>query len=230
MNRILITGDTHGVPQRLADILLENLDYKFDKFDYVIICGDFGFVWNNDSTHSMDYWLDWIDELPWTTLFVDGNHCNFTLINSYPIIEWHGGNVHKIRDSIFHLMRGEVFDICDKKFFCFGGARSIDKAYRTPYKSWWPEEEPNTEEYNNAIEKLKAINFQPDYIITHEMPYTYLKEFYGPRATSSITTYMLNDFLIQCYGYKKWFCGHHHIDIAVRPDFQVCYKKTYEVI
>lgn len=32
----------------------------------------------------------------------------------------------KIRDSVIHLMRGEIYDIDNKKFFAFGGARSHD--------------------------------------------------------------------------------------------------------
>src|SRR5699024_12624046 len=36
------------------------------------------------------------------------------------------GKVHKIRDSVIHLMRGEIFDIDNKKFFTFGGAKSHD--------------------------------------------------------------------------------------------------------
>ena len=46
------------------------------------------------------------------------------LYNDYPVEEWHGGKVHKIRDSVLHLMRGEIFDIDGKKFFAFGGAKS----------------------------------------------------------------------------------------------------------
>ena len=40
--------------------------------------------------------------------------------------EWHGGRVHKIRDHVIHLMRGEMFDLDGKKIFAFGGARSHD--------------------------------------------------------------------------------------------------------
>lgn len=229
MSKVFITGDCHGDPNNLINIQIEHMNYNFTKDDYVIVCGDFGFIWKGNNQYE-EYWLDWINKLPWTTLFVDGNHENFTLLNSYPVVEWHGGRVHKIKDSVLHLMRGEVFEINNEKFFCFGGANSSDQIYRVPYKSWWPEEEPSKEEYNLATKNLEVINFQPDYIITHEMPYMYIKEFYGPRAGKGTkTSYMLNDFLIQCYNYKKWFCGHHHADIAVRPDFQICYKKIYEV-
>ena len=40
--------------------------------------------------------------------------------------EWHGGHVHKIREHVIHLMRGEMFDLDGKKIFAFGGARSHD--------------------------------------------------------------------------------------------------------
>lgn len=230
MSRIFVIGDTHRDPRTFADILMKYVveEDSLTKDDYVIVCGDFGFIWTKESED--DYWLDWIDRLPWTTLFIDGNHEGFERLYSYPVREWHGGRVHKIRDSVYHLMRGEIFDIDNKKFFCFGGARSTDRMHRILGSSWWREEEPNKEEYNIAENNLKEIDFQPDYIITHDMPYSYIKEFYGPRATrGDKTSYMLNDFLIQCHGYKKWFCGHHHADVAIRPDFQVCYKRIYEV-
>ena len=64
--------------------------------------------------------------VPDGTLFVDGNHENFTRLNSLPIEEWHGGRVHKIREHVIHLMRGEMFDLDGKMIFTFGGARSHD--------------------------------------------------------------------------------------------------------
>lgn len=45
------------------------------KQDYVIICGDFGGVW--DGSKREKYWLDWLEDKPFTTLFVSGNHENY---------------------------------------------------------------------------------------------------------------------------------------------------------
>ena len=84
------------------------------KDDYVIICGDFGGVWTFEEE------LDWLNNKNFTTLFVDGNHENYTRLYDYPVEEWHGGKVHKIRDSVLHLIRGEIFDIDNKKIFAFG--------------------------------------------------------------------------------------------------------------
>ena len=47
-------------------------------------------------------------------------------------------------------MRGEVFKINDKVFFVMGGGYSIDKVIRIPGKSWWEEEMPAKEEYDNV--------------------------------------------------------------------------------
>ena len=70
--------------------------------------------------------LDWLDCKSFTTLFVDGNHENFDRLYDYPVENWHGGKVHKIRPSVIHLMRGQVFDIDDRSIFTFGGASSHD--------------------------------------------------------------------------------------------------------
>ena len=123
---IYFTGDCHSDFSRF-DIDKFTIQNEMTKNDYVIICGDFGGVWNYlvESTYEK-YWLDWLNERNFTTLFVDGNHENFTRLYNYPIEEWHGGKVHKIRDSVLHLMRGEIFDIDNKKFFTFGGAKSHD--------------------------------------------------------------------------------------------------------
>jgi metallophosphoesterase superfamily enzyme len=62
------------------------------KSDYVIIAGDFGVIWDNSK--EQDYFLKWLDNKKFTTLFIDGNHENFDLLNEYPITEWNGGKVH----------------------------------------------------------------------------------------------------------------------------------------
>lgn len=86
---VYITGDTHGA----FDIHKINpREFKaaehLTKDDYVIICGDFGCIWDGGSSDR--FWLNWLESLEWNTLFIDGNHENFDVLNSYPEIEWHG--------------------------------------------------------------------------------------------------------------------------------------------
>lgn len=122
---IYITGDTHADFKRLG-IQSFPEQREMTKDDYVIICGDFGGVWSKEEDKNERYWLDWLENRPFTTLFVDGNHENFDRLYSMPVEEWHGGLVHEIRPSVLHLMRGEIYDIDGCSFFTFGGARSHD--------------------------------------------------------------------------------------------------------
>ena len=225
---ILIIGDTHGTRDNFDNVALSYPNLTKD--DYVIVTGDFGFVWGVNEYHIKDddKWLDFLEEKPWTTLFVDGNHENHMRLREYPTKEWSGGKVHEIRKSVLHLMRGEVFEIEGKTFFCFGGARSTDRLYRIPYRSWWPQEIPSREEYDNAISNLELINYHPNYIITHAMPDIYLRELQGSHYEEDKVAFMLNDFLLQCI-YDKWYCGHYHLDVKMRDNFQICYKQIYEI-
>ena len=163
---LFVTGDTH------AGIDISKLKSKnfpacktLTKADYVIITGDFGFIWDNQNEDS--YWLKWFQEKKFTTLFVDGNHENFDLLNSYPIDEWNGGKVHRINDSVLHLMRGQGFKVEGVKLFTFGGAKSKGIELRKEHVSWWKEEMPSAEEYKEGLINLEKHNWNVDYIITH---------------------------------------------------------------
>jgi len=119
---IFLTGDTHGDFTRFStDIFPEQK--QMTKDDFVIVCGDFG-LWHG--TKQERHWLDWLNDKPFTTLFVDGNHENFDRLYQMPVSDWTGGQVHFIRDSVIHLMRGHVFDIAGKRVFAMGGASSHD--------------------------------------------------------------------------------------------------------
>ena len=143
----------------------------------MIVCGDFGCVWNGDK--SDDPQLDRLEALPFTVLFVDGNHENFDALGEYPVEEWHGGRVHKIRPHVIHLMRGQAFELQGRTFFTMGGAQSHDIAdgildmdspdfygqydslrrnrrqFRINHVSWWQEELPSDEEYAEARQTLE---------------------------------------------------------------------------
>ena len=98
---IFVTGDIHASYDiaKLSESCFNTAGLTKD--DYVIICGDFGLVWNNSA--SEQYWLRWLDARPFTTLFVDGNHEGFSLLNSLPETTWNGGAVHQVSTSVLHL-------------------------------------------------------------------------------------------------------------------------------
>ena len=159
---IYVTGDTHGEQERLLD-----MDYT-DK-DTLIVCGDFGFLFYG--TQEEQAFLDRCAQtLPYTICFVDGNHENFDLLMRYPVEQWNGGQIHRIRRNIVHLMLGQVFEIEGKTFFTFGGGYSIDRSVRQQGVSWWPQELPTDAEYKLGVKTLEEHDMQVDYILTHTAP------------------------------------------------------------
>lgn len=123
---IFVTGDTHSKVERLNTESFPE-QKEMTKDDYVVILGDFGLVWDFRGENKTEkHWLDWLEEKSFTTLFIDGNHDNHKRLAEYPVEEWHGGKVHKIRPSVIHLMRGEVYDIDGARCLAFGGAPSHD--------------------------------------------------------------------------------------------------------
>ena len=220
---ILITGDIHGSHDisKLGDnnkVLFRNMT----KSDYMIICGDFGLVWDNGEEDMR--WRKWLNQRNYTTLFVDGNHENFDLLNSYPVQQWYGGKVHRISDSIIHLMRGQVFEINGKSFFTMGGAESHDKADRILGKSYWSEELPSESEYTEALRNLRDHDYKVDYIITHCATTAFQKEIIdqkGGAGYKSNTLLKFFDELNMMMNYQKWFCGHYHIDLTSKCNSRI---------
>ena len=175
--------------------------------------------------------------------FVDGNHENFNRLYNYPVEEWHGGKIHKIRDSVLHLMRGEVFDIDNKKIFAFDGASSHDiqdgildlneeeKIYQMRKRgayfrirdfSWWDLELPTEEEIQNGIKKLEKANYKVDYIISHCCP-TNIQTFINPSFKKDILTDYLQEIYEKCE-FKKWYFGHYHKCIQFNTQYVLLYE------
>lgn len=174
---IYVTGDIHG---ELEVARLSSANFpegkKLSKEDFVVILGDFALVWDRKQSETEKYWLKWLSGKPWTTLFVDGNHENFDRLLKYPVMDFHGGKASQIHYSVFYLRRGEIFRLNGKSCFVMGGAMSTDKENRIAGKSWWPQEEPNYKEWDNAAENLAAHNNWVDYVFTHTAPQSIVKE------------------------------------------------------
>ena len=208
---IYITGDTHGGFQRFGMKYFPN-QKTMCREDYAIIVGDFGGLWDDSPRET--YWLDWLEERPFTTLFVDGNHENFDRLNELPVHRWQGGNVHYIRPHVLHLMRGQVFEIGGLTFFTMGGAASHDiqdgildpaapdfeqeywfkrrtrQMFRVKGVSWWSEELPLDEEYAEAVRNLERINWKVDCVLTHCAPTSVVKKLNESYASDRLTDFL----------------------------------------
>ena len=190
---VFATGDCHGNFERFKPEYFPE-QAQMTKEDVMICTGDFGGVWFGDSRDNAA--LDWLESLPFTLAFVCGNHENFDALEQYPVEEWHGGKVHRIRPHILHLMRGQIFQIEGCSFFTMGGASSHDiedgileptapnferrllilqrdprARYRIDHISWWARELPSEAEYTEAWNNLDKVGWAVDYIITHCAPH-----------------------------------------------------------
>lgn len=246
---IWITGDCHGNFSRFTRKQREKLDIKPD--DYVIICGDVGLLWADDK--EFQYNLKFFETVPFTILFIAGNHDNYNMIEQYPLSNWNEGKVRQIiQDKVIYLERGQVYNIEGKYFFCLGGASSHDiedgilnrnannfsgrlktlkrlkkKHYRILNESWWSQELPTEEELTNALEVLQNVDDKVDYIITHCCS-SRVEELLGYKDHDRLTDFF--NYIDAFVEFKHWYFGHYHQDCVMSDErHTVVYQKFRKV-
>lgn len=154
---IYITGDVHGqegLTARLRDRALRVAEP--DKSDYLIICGDFGCVWDQLRPDGSEprrerKFLDNLDRKGPTMLFVPGNHENYDRLTGVPdkscLDSWlyrdlDGTGRKAMLDGYprkpWHggtvreirpsvlMLEDGIFDVCGRKILAVGGAPSHD--------------------------------------------------------------------------------------------------------
>ena len=247
---VYATGDTHGNFLRFEEQHFREQE-KMARSDYMIICGDFGGIWNGEPQDAET--LDQLEALPFTTLWVDGNHENFDEIYNYPVEEWHGGKIHRIRPHVMHLMRGQVFEIEGRTFFTMGGARSVDvwdgildpdepgfelkywalrrrqAVFRVKHLSWWEQELPSDKEYAEARRNLERVRYEVDYIITHCAPDSIQDELSGGKYLHDKLTGFLEELKNKAK-FHYWLHGHYHGNKNIGDKFVLLYEQIVQVI
>lgn len=282
---IFITGDTHG-PNPIGLHSVDGFGRRFNKEnfpeqremtrdDFIIICGDFGGVWNYDSRYDITrsafkdkicldygeskeekYWMDWLSKKNFTLLFCDGNHENFDcLYRAYPEVDFHGGKAHQLRENVYHLIRGYVFNLCGLSFFVFGGARSHDisggilrpyeygteKEYKEAYKmlqdsdtmfrvehiSWWEQELPSEEEMERGLSNLSLHDWNVDYVVSHCAPAS-VAAVAGFPEEDRLTQYL--DKIRERLTFQYWLFGHYHDNYQVLGKHIMLYEQIIQII
>ena len=221
---IYLTGDTHGTIEigqlSRANLAVERVEPG--EGDFVIILGDFGLVFAPDGQSAEErWWLKWLDEKPWTTLFIDGNHENFARLNALPEEEWRGGRVHRVSESVLHLMRGQIFEIDGRSFFTMGGAASHDRQFRKEGRSWWPEELPSEEELARADAALDGCGRWVDYVLTHCAPTLVQGRINPTFLPDRLTEYLQH--VRDTTAFHRWYFGHYHVDREYDDGFCALY-------
>lgn len=238
---IYITGDTHADWMSRLNTKAFPEQKEMTKNDFVIILGDFG-IWDNSKSEKHN--LDWLEEKPFTTLFIDGNHENYDILDNIEIQDFNNTPAQYVRPSVIHLMRGEVYNINNKKFFAFGGAQSHDIQdgildptdkrykkiktmlektghynYRVDHISWWAREMPNEQEYQNGLANLNRFKNKVDFILTHAPSTRMLRRLDTPPylyQANELNKYL--DKIQKNTEYQKWFFGHMHVNKNLNQD------------
>lgn len=156
----VIFGDWHG------DLLyaLESLERVYEKYPEVEILyhvGDFG-VWPGGDMY-LDAVSHSLEAAGKTMIVTGGNHEEWPRWNL-----WTRDNqsVYNYNESgLIFLPKVFAWEHAGKEFLSVGGASSIDRAWRTKGKSWWPEEEILAD----AVERIADMDIPyVDVLITHE--------------------------------------------------------------
>lgn len=201
---IYVTGDTHGELSCFDNQWIRRLK----KNDSLIICGDFGFLWDNSEEEQKN--LKYLSKRRYNILFVDGTHENFDMLDTYPIVDYMGGKARMIAENIYYLMRGQIYEIDGKSIFSFGGGESPEKELRMQMGKWWKREMPSLDEMKAAFENLKKHDLRVNYVITHE-PSANIKNMIDHKSDiNSVAAFF--DGLEKNISFDKWFFGSQHID------------------
>lgn len=246
---IWLTGDLHGGDSAWH---ISSSRFKEGQRGDVVIClGDLGGVWYHDyhtnekHRRREDFFLDSQLRKRFLWLAVDGNHENFARLfgGEFPLVDIFGGRAYKIREHVYYLKRGDVFTIEGQTFLAFGGASSHDRFgakvrslswgrgydYTPPRKEgidWWPEEQPNQEDYDNACRNLDAVGWKVDHVITHTCPASMRRHFL--ESSNSRKPDPTEDILESIYKrltFRTWHLGHFHTDKQVDP-FECHYSRV----
>lgn len=218
---LYVTGDLHGSLERLRDPFLD----EALAGGYLIVAGDFGVIWAGHEDDSEETaLLDWLDERPYTTLFIDGNHENHDRLDAMPFGKWKGGRVHFVSGNVIHLMRGEMYDIDGTTLFAMGGAHSHDKEWRVEGATWWRREVPSLCERERAVQTLEKHGWQADIVVSHAAPTEAVRRLAGacfhPCMTDEYADWL--DGVAAKLDFKRWFFGHHHMDADIGCFRAIC--------
>ena len=227
---VYITGDTHRNFRRLYNI-------PFEENDTLIILGDAGINIFGDKA-DYDFKKAITSKIKCNIFCIHGNHEQRAyLLPQYQLVETNYGAkawVDPEFPKLFFADDGEYYTIENHKYFVIGGAYSVDKYYRiTNNLIWFDSEQPNETIKNKVEEKLKELNYEVDFVLSHTCPFNYRPThlFLSCIDDNSVDTstekwlQKIEDNL----KYNRWFFGHYHGDEMITDKIRLVYKCIYQV-
>ena len=207
--RILFAGDWHGN--------LRAVEFCIDKAKKagcvaIVQLGDFGYGWDivEDGCRFTKKVSLAAQAAGIPIYWIDGNHENFDHLEMSANI--HGGNPVELEPGVRYLPRGTVLVLNGMKALAVGGGYSIDKAYRVPGVTWWPQEE------TTFVDVEIARNIGPvDVVLAHDVCKTGFEIMRTLSAGLNVSmpaparNRALLEFVLDSGRPSFWFHGHYHM-------------------
>ena len=220
---LYFTGDTHGEQERLSRSALK----KLSAGDTLIVCGDFGYIWDGSAREQK--FLERLTKLRFNVCFLDGTHENFDLIEKYPVVLFCGGKAHRIQKNVFHLMRGQVYEIDGKSVFALGGGEPPELLLQSDEElDVYRPEIPTKEEMMEAVENLQRYGYRVNFIATHEPP-AGIRDFLTADAAPTQEISALGAFfdeLTKTAKFDRWYFGSLHTDKYISRSFTSVFREV----
>ena len=212
---VYYTGDIHGDISRVISFI-ENK--KLTSEDTIVLLGDVGLNYYGDKGEKFKKQI--LNTMGVNILCVHGHHeMRPYSLPRYHEANWGGGVVYVEEDfpNIRFAKDGEIYNLEGKEAIVIGGAYSVDKYYRLSRGyNWFSDEQPSFEIKERVERKLESVNWKVDYVLTHTCPKRYIPfEAFLPgldQSTVDNSTEEWLDSIENRLEYKRWLCGHWHID------------------
>lgn len=213
---VYYTGDTHGKIFKITNALRNSF---VTTDDIIVILGDAGFNYYGDS-HGDRRTKSKLNKTGITVFCIHGNHeMRPETIPTYTTKQWNGGTVYYEKEypNILFAKDAEIYDLDGKSSIAIGGAYSVDKHYRIRNGwNWFADEQPSDETKARVEEVLEGCSWNIDQVLSHTCPFKYIPtEAFLPavnQADVDTSTERWLDSIEDRLTYKRWLCGHWHID------------------
>lgn len=101
--------------------------------------------------------------------------------------------------------------------------------FRVKHRSWWEEELPSPEEYEEAKRNLERVNYKVEYIITHCAPSSVVDLLSGGRYDHDHLTNFLEEVKARA-DFHYWLFGHYHDNKIVDDRFVLLWEQIVKVL
>lgn len=159
-----------------------------------------------------------IQDLPITLFCIRGNYDAAPDPLIYHTEKRFGGDVYVEEgyENILFAKDGEIYDFGNgSKAVVIGGAYSVDRDYRIAnHLPWFRDEQLSDEIKAHVQAQLVANDWKVDYVLSHTTARKFepIETFTMDQTGIDKSTEDWLDMIEERLVYKKWYCGHFHIE------------------